>query len=71
MEADLDRLQRINRAMRHLSELVYQDPEYEALYNDLKLRIDRNEERIFELLKHVKERKTRTRLLFFRCRLFR
>lgn len=50
MEADLDRLQRINRAMRHLSELVYQDPEYEALYNDLKLRIDRNEERIFQIL---------------------
>lgn len=50
MEADLDRLRRINRAMRHLSELVYQDPEHESLYSDLKLRIYRNEERIFKIL---------------------
>lgn len=50
MEADLDRLRRINRAMRHLSELVYQDPEYEAMYSDLKLRIYRNEELIFKIL---------------------
>lgn len=50
MEADLERLRQINRAMRHLSELVYQDPEYEALYSDLKLRIYRNEEMIFQIL---------------------
>lgn len=50
MEADLERLRRINRAMRHLSELVYQDPEYEALYSDLKLRIYQNEEMIFQIL---------------------
>jgi hypothetical protein len=50
MEADLERLRQINRAMRHLSELVYKDPEYEALYSDLKLLIYRNEERIFQIL---------------------
>lgn len=50
MEADLERIRRINRAMRHLSEMVYQDPEYEDLYSDLKLRIYRNEERIFQIM---------------------
>lgn len=62
-----EELQAINRAARALVELIARRPEYEALYTDLRIAIEKNEQEIFELLKEEyngKERETRSGLLF-------